>query len=112
MNRTLTPLLLMLAASTAAPAVICPDIDGFDHEDKVDHVAVGVAIGWLAAEIAEEIDAPRWVQRVVAYAPVVLAGVGKELLDAQDRDNHTPDPLDAVATIIGGTIAIELTFRW
>lgn len=41
----------------------------------------------------------------IATGAVVLAAVGKEVYDYMHRDKHTPDLMDAVATIIGGAIS-------
>lgn len=41
----------------------------------------------------------------IAAGAVVLAAVGKEVYDYLNRDRHTPDLMDAVATIIGGAIS-------
>lgn len=40
----------------------------------------------------------------IAAGAVVLAAVGKEVYDRIHRDRHTPDPVDALATIAGGVV--------
>ena len=39
-----------------------------------------------------------------ATGAVVLAAVGKEVYDYIHRDKHTPDFMDAVATLAGGVV--------
>jgi len=40
----------------------------------------------------------------IAAGAVVVAGVGKEVYDHLNRDKHTPDLMDAVATVAGGVV--------
>lgn len=40
----------------------------------------------------------------IAVGAVFLAAVGKEVYDYLNRERHTPDPMDAVATMAGGAI--------
>lgn len=40
----------------------------------------------------------------IAAAAVLLAAIGKEIYDHLHRATHTPDPLDALATIAGGAL--------
>lgn len=41
----------------------------------------------------------------IAAAAVLLAAIGKEVYDYINRDRHTPDLMDAVATVAGGAIS-------
>ena len=63
--------------------------------DKALHLIGGVLI-YAAAH---------FVSPVVGLAAVAVAAVGKEIYDLFHRDKHTPEVMDAVATIIGGIIA-------
>lgn len=60
--------------------------------DKALHFIVGVLI-YAAAH---------FVSPVVGMAAVAVAAVGKEVYDYANRDKHTPDVWDAVATVLGG----------
>lgn len=68
--------------------------------DKALHVIAGFCI----FTVAHFISIP------VAIYSVVAAAVGKELFDLCHKDRHTPDVLDAVATIAGGLIACLNTY--
>jgi hypothetical protein len=60
--------------------------------DKALHFIVGVLI-YAAAH---------FVSPVVGMIAVTVAAVGKEVYDYMNRDKHTPDLWDAVATLLGG----------
>jgi hypothetical protein len=60
--------------------------------DKALHFIVGVLI-YAAAH---------FVSPVVGMIAVTVAAVGKEVYDYANRDKHTPDLWDAVATVLGG----------
>ena len=60
--------------------------------DKALHVIVGV----LAYMVFH------FVSPVVGLAAAAVAAVGKEIYDYMNRDRHTPDVWDAVATMAGG----------
>jgi|LakMenE18May11ns_1017448.scaffolds.fasta_scaffold9827193_2 hypothetical protein len=62
--------------------------------DKTLHFIVGVLI-YAAAH---------FISPVVGMVAVTVAAVGKEVYDYANRDRHTPDAWDAVATIAGGVI--------
>jgi hypothetical protein len=62
--------------------------------DKALHVIAGV----LAYAVFH------FVSPVVGMISVTVAAVGKEVYDYINRDRHTPDAWDAVATIAGGVI--------
>ena len=63
--------------------------------DKTLHVIAGVVVYAVA----------HFVSPVVGFGAVVSAGIGKEIYDLFHRDKHTPEVMDAVATIAGGIIA-------
>jgi hypothetical protein len=60
--------------------------------DKALHFIVGVLI-YAAAH---------FVSPIVGMIAVAVAAVGKEVYDYMNRDKHTPDLWDAVATLLGG----------
>jgi hypothetical protein len=60
--------------------------------DKALHFIVGVLI-YAAAH---------FISPVVGMIAVAVAAVGKEVYDYMNRDKHTPDLWDAVATVLGG----------
>lgn len=60
--------------------------------DKALHIIVGV----LAYMVFH------FVSPVVGLAAAAIAAVGKEIYDYMNRDRHTPDVWDAVATMAGG----------
>jgi hypothetical protein len=62
--------------------------------DKALHFIVGVLI-YAAAH---------FISPAVGMIAVTVAAVGKEVYDYMNRDRHTPDAWDAVATIAGGVI--------
>ncbi len=94
--------------------MICPDIPGFDQEDKIDHAMVGGLIGVATLAVIDE-AMPRlrpWERRVIAMVPVIVAGVGKEIYDNRHQDLHTSDWRDAATTIAAGAVSIEIVIRW
>ncbi len=70
--------------------------------DKALHIVVGGAIFSAAYVLFSIAGLPAL---HIAAGAVVLAAVGKEVYDYIHRDKHTPDFMDAVATIIGGAIS-------
>lgn len=70
--------------------------------DKALHIVVGSAIFSAAYVLFTLAGLPAL---HIATGAVVLAAVGKEAYDFMHRDKHTPDLMDAVATIIGGAIS-------
>lgn len=60
--------------------------------DKALHFIVGVLI-YAAAH---------FVSPIIGMIAVAVAAVGKEVYDYMNRDKHTPDLWDAVATVLGG----------
>ncbi len=68
--------------------------------DKVAHFASGTILFALALPGI----GPRY-----AMALVVLVAFAKEAYDALNREHHTPDIWDAVATILGGLTAYSCT---
>lgn len=63
--------------------------------DKALHIIAGVLI-YAAAH---------FVSPVIGLGAVAVVAVGKEIYDLFHRNKHTPEVMDAVATIIGGIIA-------
>ena len=63
-------------------------------QDKLAHFAAGVLI-YAAVHFASPI---------IGLAAVAVAAVGKEIYDWFHRDKHTPEVMDAVATILGGVV--------
>lgn len=74
--------------------------------DKHAHALTGFALGSCAAYATDRVipDASPLARRIVALVPVVLIAVAKEVSDAQDRQHHTPEALDALATTLGGAV--------
>lgn len=62
--------------------------------DKALHIIAGVLIYASA----------HFVSPVVGLSAVAVAAVGKEIYDYFNRDKHTPEVMDAVATIAGGLL--------
>lgn len=62
--------------------------------DKALHVIVG-ALAYAVFHFANP---------VVGLIAATIAAVGKEVYDYANRDRHTPDAWDAVATLAGGAI--------
>lgn len=63
--------------------------------DKLGHFAAGVVIYAVA----------HFVSPLFGISVVALAAVGKEIYDYLHREKHTPDLMDAAATIAGGFMA-------
>jgi hypothetical protein len=61
-------------------------------QDKLAHFAAGVLIYAIA----------HFISPVVGMIAVTVAAVGKEVYDYMNRNKHTPDLWDAVATLLGG----------
>lgn len=70
--------------------------------DKVSHFAVGVLLyGALLPFIGYR----------YALASVVIVGFLKEVYDTINKDKHTPDVWDALATSFGGAVAFFCTIN-
>ena len=67
---------------------------GLIARDKLAHFHAGIAVAALAYPFGV----------LLACFAVVVAAIGKELWDAQG--NGTPDPIDAVATLLGGAALV------
>ena len=63
--------------------------------DKALHIIVGIMLYALF----------HFISPVVGLAVVVLVACGKEVYDYFHKDKHTPEFLDALATIGGGVLA-------
>jgi hypothetical protein len=85
--------------------------------DKIQHAEAGLVAGYLSAFIWKEMGKDfrsehPVVSRALIYLPVVCMAAGKEAWDYANPDHHDCDWRDAAATIVGGTVGIELTLRW
>lgn len=69
--------------------------------DKALHALVGGAIFSAAYVLFTLAGLPAL---HIASGAVVLAAVGKEVYDYLNRDRHTPDGMDALATLAGGAV--------
>ena len=69
--------------------------------DKVYHFAGGTIL--FAAALP-------FIGYKYAMAFVVIVGFAKELYDAINKDRHTPDIWDAIATILGGMVGLSCAF--
>lgn len=69
--------------------------------DKVYHFAGGAILFAVLLPFAGP---------VYAVASVVVIGFAKELYDAMNKANHTPDIWDALATAAGGLLGLFCTY--
>jgi uncharacterized membrane protein len=67
-------------------------------KDKLYHLIAGFAIALLIALL---------INPTLGIVTAILAGVGKEVYDKYYKKS-TPDPLDALATIVGGIIGLVI----
>lgn len=65
-------------------------------QDKLLHFVVGAVIFSAVYVLFPNL--------LIAGGAVILAAIGKEVYDYIHRDRHTPDMMDAVATVIGGAV--------
>jgi hypothetical protein len=70
-------------------------------QDKANHAVYGSAIFTAAYVVAFFAGLPAL---PIAAGAVIGFGVGKEIYDKLHKDKHTPDPLDALATLAGGAL--------
>jgi len=70
--------------------------------DKLLHFIGGMLIQLISSRITPN---PIW-----ALLIVIVIGIGKEIYDNQHKECHTPEILDAIATIAGGLVVYILTF--
>lgn len=111
----LSGLILIMAAVLTTPAASSSELDEMAAPDKRLHFAGGLVIGALSAAFVRETlptSVPAWKGAMVSLAPALVVAVGKELYDRQHRDSHTPEFRDALATILGGIVGVQLTFRF
>lgn len=71
-------------------------------QDKANHIVYGSVIFAAAYALFTFAGLPAL---PIAAGAVVLAAVGKEVWDRIHCDKHTPDLMDAVATMVGGAIS-------
>lgn len=67
-------------------------------KDKQLHIAVGFVVGTIGAAIFP----------ALGLALGVVIGAAKELYDARNRDDHTPEFMDFVATVAGAVLGEAL----
>lgn len=75
--------------------------------DKLVHVIVGFAIALVAGGLTALIVGPG-LAGPVGFLTALAAAVFKEIYDQRHKEAHTPDPLDAIATVFGALIAFPL----
>jgi len=63
--------------------------------DKLGHIVAGLFIYAVC----------HFITPLFGLAMVFLAATGKEIYDYINKDKHTPDVWDAIATLIGGLLA-------
>ena len=63
--------------------------------DKIYHLVVGFAISLIFG----------FINPVLGLALAIIAGVGKEIYDKKIK-NSVIDPLDVIATVVGGVLGI------
>lgn len=83
-------------------------------EDKWAHAVVGLFVAYATALLTLAIEGST--QNVARYSALALVAVAiaKEVYDYFNRDVHTPDVMDAVATVLGGlpiTLLVYLLTR-
>lgn len=72
-------------------------------EDKANHLIYGGAISLMAFAAAKLVLGRSLAESLCAAAlAAAVVAIGKEVYDRQHITAHTPDWLDAVATICGG----------
>lgn len=67
--------------------------------DKVMHFASGVVLFALV----------NLFDPYVALLTVAFTAIAKELYDQRNKEHHTPDPYDALATMLGGLVGLVIT---
>jgi hypothetical protein len=91
------------------------ELDEYTRKDRLQHAGAGLAIGLGTRLLIDEMGAgklPPWQKALITLAPVVLVAALKEASDSRHPERHDCDPRDFYATVIGGTVAITLTFRF
>lgn len=78
-------------------------------QDKANHVVYGAVIAALSLVGGTIFRAPMLPFALIALAAVVAVAILKELVDRRST-NHTPDAMDAVATIAGGLVVVAPAF--
>lgn len=70
-------------------------------QDKANHIVYGSVIFAAAYALFSFAGLPAL---PIAAGMVVIAAVAKEVWDRAHKETHTPDPVDALATIAGGVV--------
>lgn len=110
--------LALLALVAGASAMDCWSLDPALHrDDRQQHAAGGLVIGAVTVAALNVIPATRdiapWQQVAIGTIAALVVGVGKELIDAHDRDDHCTELGDIAATGIGGAGgALAVTLVW
>lgn len=73
--------------------------------DKLAHAVGGSVIACAVLCAAALIDCPRATACMIAAGVVIVAAIGKEVWDRL-HPGHTCDPVDALATIAGGSLVL------
>lgn len=74
--------------------------------DKALHGLGGVVLFATFRAVALVVGANRVEAKLAALAVVAIVACAKEAYDLQHRVKHTPDLLDAAATVAGGVLAL------
>ena len=85
------------------------------HEDKYKHAAVGIGIFVTCVIVKKGIEYYGYTSPLGyrgCLIPVISAGVGKEVYDYYNMETHTPDILDAAATIGIPLIFTVTVYSW
>lgn len=81
--------------------------------DKSGHLAMGFIAGGIGAVFGGAWFGVGW-GVAVGLLFAAIWGVGKEYFDSRDPAHHTVDYYDALATFIGGVVAViaYVVFQW
>ena len=79
------------------------------EEDKQQHMIAGMVIytSCLFVSLITQKNGIEWLNTDTCLIPVVIAGVGKEVYDAQGHG--TPDAMDALATV---ALPTGIAYSW
>ena len=80
-------------------------------QDKLLHIFAGQLIAALFLGLFFALHLPVWLACVLAFLCAAGAGIGKEFYDKKHR-GHSVEWQDAVATAVGGLIAVLFAAYW
>ena len=80
-------------------------------QDKLLHIFAGQLIAALFLGLFFALHLPVWIACVLAFLFAAGAGIGKEFYDKKHR-GHSVEWQDAVATAVGGLIAVLYAAYW